>query len=126
MKIFNWAFTLIFLLFAILQFNDPDPYVWVPLYLLPTLLSLRIALGNPVKGSGFFGLLLTVAVSYWIFGLILFPASSAQEWWNAEQEAKSLQMKVPFIEEARESLGLLICAIVLSVNAANFRKRRRK
>ncbi len=126
MKIFNWVFFIVFLVFGVLQFNDPDPEIWVPLYLVPALLSLRIAAGNPVKGSGFMGLLLTFAVVYWIFAFILFPASSAKDWWTAEQEAKSLKMKVPFVEEARESLGLMICAVVLTINALNFRKRKRR
>ena len=29
-----------------------------------------------------------------------------------EEQAKSLQMKLPFVEEARESLGLVICLLV--------------
>jgi hypothetical protein len=38
MKIFNSFFVLVFILFAVVQYNDPDPYLWVPIYLYPALL----------------------------------------------------------------------------------------
>lgn len=36
---------LVFVTFASLQFNDPDPGVWAPAYLLPACVSLACALG---------------------------------------------------------------------------------
>ncbi len=33
MKIFNIIFCILFVICAGLQYNDPDPYVWVPIYL---------------------------------------------------------------------------------------------
>ena len=33
MKVFNILFSLLFLIFAGLQYNDPDPYIWIPIYL---------------------------------------------------------------------------------------------
>ena len=38
MKIFNFFFVIVFIVFAALQYNDPDPYIWVPLYLYAALL----------------------------------------------------------------------------------------
>jgi hypothetical protein len=32
MKTFNYIFGAIFILFALLQINDPDPYLWIPIY----------------------------------------------------------------------------------------------
>ena len=33
MKVFNVVFIIVFIVSAALQYNDPDPYVWMPLYL---------------------------------------------------------------------------------------------
>jgi Transmembrane family 220, helix len=33
MKIFNILFCILFIISAALQYNDPDPYVWMPIYL---------------------------------------------------------------------------------------------
>ena len=33
MKILNVFFCIVFIIFAALQYNDPDPYVWIPIYL---------------------------------------------------------------------------------------------
>ena len=33
MKLFNYLFVLIFILFAAVQYNDPDPYLWIPIYI---------------------------------------------------------------------------------------------
>ena len=38
MKIFNLLFSLVFFVFAALQYNDPDPYIWMPIYLYATIL----------------------------------------------------------------------------------------
>ncbi|MFN5375779.1 MAG: transmembrane 220 family protein, partial [Chitinophagaceae bacterium] len=32
MVVFNYIFSGVFILFALLQINDPDPYVWIPIY----------------------------------------------------------------------------------------------
>jgi len=38
MKIFNIFFCIVFIFFAALQYNDPDPYVWMPIYLYAAVL----------------------------------------------------------------------------------------
>ena len=38
MKRFNQLFVFIFILFAVVQYNDPDPYLWIPIYLFPAVL----------------------------------------------------------------------------------------
>lgn len=49
-----------------------------------------------------------------IGAIFLFPANLST-WISMEESAKSLDMKMPFIEEARESMGLMICAFVNSI-----------
>ena len=43
MKRFNQLFVFIFILFAVVQYNDPDPYLWVPIYLFPAVLCFLAA-----------------------------------------------------------------------------------
>src|SRR3954470_23856679 len=38
MKIFNIFFCFCFIVFAALQYNDPDPYVWIPIYMYTAVL----------------------------------------------------------------------------------------
>jgi hypothetical protein len=33
MKVFNILFFILFVLSAALQYNDPDPWLWMPIYL---------------------------------------------------------------------------------------------
>lgn len=33
MKVFNLIFCFLFVISAGLQYNDPDPYVWIPIYM---------------------------------------------------------------------------------------------
>ena len=33
MKVFNLIFCLLFVISAVLQYNDPDPYIWIPIYM---------------------------------------------------------------------------------------------
>lgn len=106
MKFFGYLFLLIFIVFALLQFNDPDPFIWVPIYLFSAYTSFCATRGyyNPM-------LLAILCIGYFLGAIFLFPESPST-WIHAEEQAKSLEMKVPFIEEARESLGLIICLLV--------------
>ena len=56
-------------------------------------------------------LLSIFCIGYIIGAISIFPDSIAT-WIHNEEVAKSIEMKMPFIEEARESLGLGICLIV--------------
>ncbi|MDZ7608216.1 MAG: transmembrane 220 family protein [Cyclobacteriaceae bacterium] len=96
---------IIFILFAIVQFNDPDPFLWILIYLIPAtasfyLLKWRI---NPF-------LLLALCLIYLTGAIYLFPPS-VSEWISVEEEAKSLGMMMPGIEEGREAMGLFLCSL---------------
>ncbi len=56
-------------------------------------------------------LLSLLCLGYIIGAIALFPPS-VSNWISVEEEAKSLKMNMPFIEEARESMGLIICFLV--------------
>lgn len=106
MKFFGYLFLLVFVVFSTLQFNDPDPFIWVPVYLFSAYTSFCATRNyyNPM-------LLGIMCIGYFLGAVFLFPGS-VSGWIHAEEQAKSLAMKMPFIEEARESLGLTICLLV--------------
>ena len=96
---------IIYILFALVQINDPDPILWILIYLIPAsisfyLLKWRI---NPF-------LLLGLGIIYFIGAIYLFPPS-VSEWISVEEEAKSLGMMMPGIEEGREAAGLFLCSL---------------
>jgi hypothetical protein len=102
-------FTVIFILFAIVQYNDPDPVLWIPIYLYAAFMSYLV-----FKKRYIIPALALGAIGYLIGAIYYFPPSVA-DWINAEETAKSLQMKMPFVEEARESMGLGICLIAMCI-----------
>ena len=57
-------------------------------------------------------LLMLMVTGYLIGFLFSLPSVPIADWLHQEQQAASFEMKMPFVEEARESLGLLICALV--------------
>lgn len=121
MKYLSIFFALMFMAFAALQVNDPDPVLWILIYGIMAVVSVM----------GIFDyynrkLLIGLAVLFSVYMIILFPGVS--EWF--QQDDKSvlfddvLKMEYPYIEESREFLGLLICQVVLS--AYFFRSFRKK
>lgn len=115
MKKFNVYFflfwVLAFLLFAYWQLNDPDPEIWVPIYLVAAFFS-AIA----IKGKHPL-IPLSIVIIACIIGAIYFFPESVSKWATYELENKDLTMKTQESEEARETFGLLIMAAVLSYSA---------
>jgi hypothetical protein len=121
MKYLSIFFALMFMAFAALQVNDPDPVLWILIYGVMAVVSVM----------GIFDyynrkLLIGLAVLFSVYMIILFPGVSV--WF--QQDDKSvlfddvLKMEYPYIEESREFLGLLICQVVLA--AYFFRSFRNK
>lgn len=110
-KFFFGFWTLMFIIFSYLQFNDPDPEVWVTIYVIAAVLS-----GLSAAGNYYLPILLTVALAALIGGIYFFP-SSVSDWVIQEWEQADLTMKTVDMEEARESFGLLIIFTVMSTAA---------
>lgn len=107
MRIFSYVLGTLFILFAVVQFNDPDPWIWVPVYLIPAFMSFVFTHSKTSRI-----LLLVLGLIYLIAAIRIFPPS-INEWISAEEESKSLGMNLPGIETARESMGLFICALTM-------------
>lgn len=123
MKIFNIVFIFIFITFAALQYNDPDPYIWIPVYLYAAFLC-SLALKNKYSPS-----LYIVGLNiYALYAIYLFFDKTGVLTWveehNAENLVQTMKATKPWIEETREFGGLFIVIIVLVVNMVRLRKGR--
>ena len=116
MKFFNIFFCIIFILFALVQYNDPDPYIWVPIYLYSALLCFLNFLQKPISSIAYWAGFLVFA-AYAIYKM--FDTNGIIDWiqfHNASNIASTMKAEKPWIEESREFFGLLIILIVLGIN----------
>jgi TRAP-type uncharacterized transport system fused permease subunit len=102
-------FVFMFTAFALVQLNDDDNVLlWFAVYMYGAVLSGMAFMGK------FNRYMIGAAMVVYLAGAIYLFPPSISDWIEAEQQAKSLQMKLPFIEEARESLGLLISFAIVT------------
>ena len=115
MKVFNILFFLLFIFSAVLQYNDPDPYIWIPIYLYGALLC-WFAFRNKYYPKAY----LVGIIIYAVYAIgLFFWKNGVLEWateHNAEDIAATMKAEKPWIEETREFFGLLLLIIVLAVN----------
>ena len=115
MKIFNIIFILYFLACAALQYNDPDPYVWIPIYLYAAFLCYQAFQKKYIRGLYYIGLAIYAVYAAFLF----FDETGVINWIKRHQAENILQDTLatkPWIEETREFLGLLIIIAVLLIN----------
>lgn len=123
MKTFNIIFIILFILFAGLQYNDPDPYIWMPIYLYAAYLC-YLAIKHIYKP-----VLYIIGLGlYAVYALYLLVDKTGVINWASEHHSDSLvqSMKAtkPWIEETREFFGLIIVMAVLVINMIWLRKNR--
>jgi len=115
MKIFNLIFVVLFVIFAALQYNDPDPYIWMPIYLYAAGLCWFAS-----RNKFYPKLMLAGIAVYALYGIYLFFEKDGVVDWMTEHHAENIagQMKAatPWIEDTREFFGLCITSFVLLVN----------
>lgn len=108
MKAFKILFGLLFLVSAVLQYNDPDPFRWILVYGLAAAVCLLSAFGFSHRLLELF----TIAVI--LFELIAsIPGLST--WFGEGMPDITVAMTEdrPYIEETREFFGALICLAVV-------------
>ena len=114
MKTFNIVFAVLFVLFAALQYNDPDPYLWIPIYLYPAALC-----SLAVTGKYYPRLVLAGIVIFSAYALYkIFGQNGLLDWLtvhHAENIAGTMKATKPWIEESREFFGLAIIIIALLI-----------
>jgi hypothetical protein len=99
-------FGLLFISFAVFQYNDPDPLLWMSIYLVAAALSVAAGFGKVSNA-----VLVTASIVYAI-GTIY--------WWPEQFEGVGDSMRdaatgalLKNVEEGRESLGLAICSVAM-------------
>jgi hypothetical protein len=122
MKIFNAIFAVLCVVSAGLQYNDPDPWLWAPIYLYTAVLCVMAVRGKYnewlyLAGLGF----------YSAYAILLLVTPGGVISWAKDHHAESLvqEMKAakPWIEATREFFGLLILIAMLLANRAWLRKK---
>lgn len=129
MKITNIFFVLVFLLSAILQLNDPDPFLWFSIYLFGAILCVLPLFKKGI--SQFFWIATVFYLGAAVF-LLLIP-DGAISWYrdhDAENIVQAMKADKPWIENTREFFGLIILSIAMllnlrfpsKTNGSNFKK----
>ncbi len=105
MKYLHIFIAILFVLFGAVQFNDPDPILWVSIYLGVAICAIAVFLGKGIRLlalAGFLGCMIGAA--------ILLP--DFLQWMREGMPSivSSMKAETPYIELVREFLGYLISA----------------
>lgn len=115
MKLFNILFCFIFILFAALQYNDPDPYKWMPIYLYTAVLCWLASRNRFYPKAYIAGIIVYAAYALYK----VFDANGLIDWitkHGAQNIAETMKAERPWIEETREFFGLVILIAVLLID----------
>ena len=124
MKIFNIFFCIVFIFFSALQYNDPDPYVWMPIYLYTAVLCWLAFRNKYFPGAYLLGIAVYAVYATYKF----FDENGVWDWMtkhHAANIAGTMKAEQPWIEETREFFGLVILIVVLLIDYF-YAKRKRK
>jgi hypothetical protein len=124
MKVFNILFCILFLIAAGLQYNDPDPYIWIPIYLYGAILCWLAFRNQFYQKAYLFGTVIFAGYALYFF----FTENGVLDWiqkHNAENIAASMKASTPWIEDTREFFGLVILIVVLLVNLIYAKRKGR-
>jgi len=113
-KILNPWMSVMFAIFVALQWNDPDPYYWMPMYGSAMVACILAALGRLrpwiSAAVGLVALVWAIALSPQVFGHARFS-----------DMFQSMKASNPTIEVSREMYGLLIVVLWMTVLTLAFR-----
>lgn len=106
MKITYWSLAIVFALFALVQYNDPDPIRWILLYGGVAVHFIMAATGK----------LYRAAVWLWLAAAIVWAATLFPDFLNWIRMGEpsivgSMKAEQPWIELTREFLGLVVAAL---------------
>jgi hypothetical protein len=108
MRYFALVFVVIYLFFAYLQFNDPDPIWWSTLYLIPAYISY-----NAFKRNYNIELLIVLSCFYAAYSINSVMQMTTYEGFFTE--GAGFEMKTLNQELAREASGLGICILTFII-----------
>lgn len=107
MKIINVVLTILFLLFAFFQFNDPDSLSWVILYIYVAIIS-----GMAIFGRYNLALILPGVAIFAVYFIYLLP-SVFEFLSSGESLMNRMDAEKMYIEQTREAGGLLMGLLTL-------------
>ncbi|MEX2233021.1 MAG: transmembrane 220 family protein [Cyclobacteriaceae bacterium] len=123
MKILNLVLAILFIVFAFVQINDPDPVIWILIYGAMAVACVLAAFDHYYPK-----VLLALLIAYVAYSTVFL--SGVVEWLQSENKSMLFddlaKMQYPYIEESREFLGLLICILVLVLHMVRARLRPRR
>lgn len=113
--ILNIFFCLAFAAFAYVNFNDPDAWLWVAIYLFASVLCGLAAFHK------YYPILYLVAIVFYLLYAVrlFFVKDGVKDWilkYRHPSLVESMQATKPYIEQAREFFGLLIISAALAIN----------
>ncbi len=106
MKIAFWVLAVVFALFTLVQYNDPDPLIWAALYGGVAVHFTLAALDKLNRPALWLWLGISIA---WM--LTLAPAFFAWLGMGLPNIVGSMKAEEPHIELTREFLGLMVAAL---------------
>jgi len=113
-KLINILMFLFFLLATIVQFNDDDAVVWIPVYVIPAALSLAIAIKPNITSDAMW---LTVShvhtaccicIFAYIVVLLIQHIHKESHLVEKKQLTKEMEWNLLYYEEGRELVGLVL------------------
>lgn len=121
-KTIHLLFAFCLLAFAALQFNDPDPAVWIIFYTLCAAVPMLALLNRPI------GPVFWIALFLCVINLGLYATGAYNYYLHRNQEPlmQSMNPEKPYIEEAREFLGVFIALVLIVVSYLLARYRIKK
>jgi len=122
MRIVNFLLAVMFLFFAFLQVNDPDPVIWILIYGAMAVFCVMAMFEFYPQY-----ILLATTTIYILYSLMYVPG--VMTWLRRDHKAELFddlaKMEHLYIEESREFLGLMICVGVLILYIVRSRKIRK-
>lgn len=115
LSILNSIFCITFILFAYVNLNDGDSWLWVPIYMIAS-----VCCGLAVFNYLYPTIYLIATSFYLLYAAFLFFAKDGVRDWIVRYKrpslVESMQATKPYIEKTREFFGLLIISGALAIN----------
>jgi len=113
--ILNCLFFVAFLLFAYVNLNDPDAWLWVSIYMVAS-----VCCGLAVFKKYYPVIYLIAIAAYLLYAVQLFFSRDGVRDWIVKYKRPSIvetmQATKPYIEKTREFFGLLIISAALAID----------
>ena len=106
MKYIHLVLSILFIIFGVFQYNDPDFFIWIPIYLFVSFITFA-----SFKGLRFPVITLVVLVMLGVWLLTYLPSFINWVRDGMPSITSSMKAETPYIENVREFGGLLVSFI---------------